>query len=130
MISQWKFTRLGDGVIQVDCPTFAAPLTPSLYAGDRYVRGFYALAADLLDSQVDKAADLQGKPVDETPVLQASTDAQDAARYRWMRAAWLEGIEDDIDPVTQRAIGTVQDEAEMDEVIDAQIAAGNWPVRP
>jgi len=55
---------------------------------------------------------------------------KDAARYRWMRAAWLEGIEDDTDPVAQQAIGSVQDEVEMDEVIDAQIAAGNWPKRP
>lgn len=56
--------------------------------------------------------------------------ARDALRYHWMRAAWLEGVEDDVDPVTQQAIGSVQTEAEMDEVIDAQIAAGNWPVRP
>lgn len=65
--------------------------------------------------------------------LQALTNdqlnARDAARYRWMRAAWLEGIEDDTDPVAQQAIGKVQDEDEMDAVIDAQIAAGNWPVR-
>jgi hypothetical protein len=54
----------------------------------------------------------------------------DAARYRWMRAAWLEGVEDDTDPVAQQVLGTVQNEAEVDAVIDAQIAAGNWPLRP
>lgn len=63
-------------------------------------------------------------------MTQEQIDARDAVRYRWMRAAWLEGIEDDTDPVAQQAIGAVQDEAEMDAVIDAQIAAGNWPVRP
>lgn len=56
--------------------------------------------------------------------------AQDALRYQWMRAAWLEGVEDDTDPVAQQAIGYAQDEDEMDEAIDAAIAAGNWPVRP
>jgi hypothetical protein len=60
----------------------------------------------------------------------AADAAQDAARYRWMRAAWLEGVEDDTDPVAQQVLGTVQNEAEVDAVIDAQIAAGNWPVRP
>lgn len=56
--------------------------------------------------------------------------SKEAARYHWMRAAWLEGVEDDTDPVAQQAIGMVQNEAEMDAVIDAQIAAGKWPQRP
>jgi hypothetical protein len=64
------------------------------------------------------------------PMTQAQIDARDAQRYRWMRAAWLEGVEDDTDPVAQQALGLVQNEAEVDAVIDAQIAAGNWPVRP
>lgn len=56
--------------------------------------------------------------------------ANDATRYHWMRAAWLEGIEDGTDPVAQQAISAAQTEAEVDAAIDAQIAAGNWPVRP
>lgn len=63
-------------------------------------------------------------------MAQDQINARDAARYRWMRAAWLEGVEDDTDPVAQQALGTVQTEDEVDAVIDAQIAAGNWPVRP
>ncbi len=60
----------------------------------------------------------------------ADTQAANDARYRWMRAAWLEGVEDGTDPVTQQAISACQTEDEMDAVIDAQIAAGNWPARP
>jgi hypothetical protein len=61
---------------------------------------------------------------------QDQINARDAQRYHWMRAAWLEGVEDDTDPVAQQALGMVQNEAEVDAVIDAQIAAGNRPVRP
>jgi hypothetical protein len=70
-------------------------------------------------------------PLAAFPIEQpANTQAANDARYRWMRAAWLEGVEDGTDPVAQQAIGMCQTEDEIDAVIDAQIAAGNWPVRP
>lgn len=63
-------------------------------------------------------------------MTQDQINARDAMRYRWMRAAWLEGVEDGTDPVTQQAIQSVQDEDELDAAVDAAIAAGNWPIRP
>lgn len=73
----------------------------------------------------------QGTHVFELELMtEDQINARDATRYRWMRAAWLEGVEDGTDPVAQQALSRVQDEDEVDAVIDAQIAAGNWPVRP
>lgn len=70
-------------------------------------------------------------PLDAMPIqAPADTQAANDVRYRWMRAAWLEGIEDGTDPVVQQAIAMCQTEDEMDAVIDGQIAAGNWPARP
>lgn len=47
----------------------------------------------------------------------------DAARYHWMRASWLEGVDTGEDSVSQRAIEAVYTEAEMDAAIDEAIAA-------
>lgn len=46
-----------------------------------------------------------------------------AARYGWIRAAWLEGADTGEECKALRAIEAVYTEAEMDAAIDAQIAA-------
>lgn len=56
-------------------------------------------------------------------MAEASQDAQEAARYRWIRQAWLEGADTGEDPEQLMAISAVYTEAEMDAAIDAAIAA-------
>lgn len=47
----------------------------------------------------------------------------DAARYRWIRAAWLEGADTGEDSVSMCALEAVYTEAETDAAIDEAIAA-------
>jgi hypothetical protein len=52
-----------------------------------------------------------------------TSDALEAARYRWIREAWLEGADTGEDSVALRAIEAVYTQAEMDAAIDAAIVA-------
>lgn len=68
------------------------------------------------------------RKTDDLAAVLADRDALQAeaelwkARYRWMRAAWLEGANTGEDPVQLRAIAAVYTEAEMDAAIDAELA--------
>lgn len=58
----------------------------------------------------------------------STSDHQDAARYRWLRQAWLEGLGTDEEPEQlNTTIGAVYTEAEMDAAIDAVLAAHPAP---
>lgn len=91
------------------------PISPDLY-GDRYMQGDYS-RADLDKAQHDYIAaaspDRVQRLLDEVERLRA-----DAARYQWLRDAWLTDPKDG-QPSPWEPVMHVMSDAEMDAAIDA-----------